>query len=222
MNFRKIRKSSFFTIFSLMPDRTKISFSSEELGLMHETHLLLTKRKVTDKLYKLFGDMRQSLAIELLEFSDLLPAPVLDDAGKISKGENYNGLPFVILDYPRYFKSDNILACRTMFWWGRHLSFTLHLQGASLDRFRTALNRNIASLSEHPVYVSTGNEPWEHHFEADNYQLIGELHNQGISWENFLAGRSFVRLAIQLPVNQIHEAEPKAIQYYKLLLNTLR
>ena len=39
-------------------------------------------------------------------------------SGKISRGENYRGLPYLILDYPAYFSQKDIFAFRTMFWWG--------------------------------------------------------------------------------------------------------
>ena len=43
---------------------------------------------------------------------DFLPAEMLFHSPKISKGENYKGLPYVMLDYPRCFGKTDIFAIR--------------------------------------------------------------------------------------------------------------
>ena len=58
-----------------------------------------------------------------------LPEEVLIQSPKISRGENYNGLPYVMLDYPRCFGKEDVFAMRTMFWWGNFFSITWHLKG---------------------------------------------------------------------------------------------
>ena len=66
------------------------------------------------------------------EYAGVGAGPAADSlepaSAKISKGENM-GLPWVMLDYPRLFGQEDVLAIRTMFWWGHCFSVTLHLKG---------------------------------------------------------------------------------------------
>ena len=59
----------------------------------------------------------------------------LNSSPKISKGENYKGLPWLVLDYPRYFNKEDIFAIRTLFWWGNFFSITLHISGKYKMRY---------------------------------------------------------------------------------------
>ena len=67
--------------------------------------------------------------------TDRLPAEVAEISPKISKGENYNGLPYVMFDYPRFFTKENVFAVRTFFWWANYFSVTLHLKGEYKEMF---------------------------------------------------------------------------------------
>ncbi|RYG23967.1 MAG: hypothetical protein EOO01_43830, partial [Chitinophagaceae bacterium] len=107
---------------------TKLQLSAEELAMVGDSHWLLTKNSIMQKAYLLFGEAAASLQSALAGESGqgaefFLPSP------KIAKGENYKGLPYVMLDYPRHFGKEDIFAFRTMFWWGNFLSFTWHLKG---------------------------------------------------------------------------------------------
>ena len=95
-----------------MMERTKVKFSTEEAALMNNAAIILTKNRVIQKVYELFGAV--SASCEDLLRSATLPEEVRSVSPKISKGENYLGLPYVILDQPRYFSNKNVLAIRTI------------------------------------------------------------------------------------------------------------
>lgn len=205
-----------------MAKRTKISFSSEEQAYLQQTDLLLSKRKITEKLYALLGEVRQTMQPVVSQYQDVLQDIPLTDVGKISRGENYLDLPYVILDYPRHFNGDNVLTCRTMIWWGQHVSFTLHLQGSQLLQHRGKLIANLPTLVQQPIYISVGPDPWQHHFEADNYQLLSQVVATSPDWPAWMQQRSFVRLAFKLPITNLQTAATVAPGFYKLLLDALR
>ena len=91
---------------------------------------------------------------------------------KISRGENYRGLPYLVLDYPAVFSAEDTFAFRTMFWWGNFFSCTLHLQGKPLDLYRDLVIDNIGHLVNYDIFLCINQSPWEYHYEVDNYKLL--------------------------------------------------
>ncbi len=149
--------------------RSKLLFSEEELSLVNNTEWLFTKQKLIQKVFDFFGDLKNSYAAEL-EANDPFPEKISSASGKISRGENYRGLPYVILDYPAKFGKDGVLALRTMFWWGNFFSITLHISGVYKSKM-SLTEKALEKLQHYGFFISGGDE-WEHHFEEDNYRLI--------------------------------------------------
>lgn len=106
--------------------------------------------------------------------------------GKISRGEKYLNLPYMVLDYPALFKTENIFAYRTMFWWGNFFSATLHLEGLSLERVRNKISTNLNKLTGKRIYICTGETPWHYHYGKDNYELLTQDHYDFINKCGFL------------------------------------
>lgn len=65
-------------------------------------HFLFIK-KITDKLFKLFGTLNTYIEDLLAQYAAVLPAEVTASKGKVNRGENYELQPYVILDSPRLF-----------------------------------------------------------------------------------------------------------------------
>lgn len=196
-----------------MSSGVKIGFSDKERAFMQQTDLLLTKRTIVDKWYTCLEQLRSNMLTNLVH----KPMPQAWKNARTSRGENYQGLPYVILDHPRYFNGHHIFACRTMFWWGNHISYTLHLQGELLTDLKPLLKDNWSSLKGHGLYISIGNEPFEHHFGADNYSLLDEVDDPA----SFLSSRQFVRIAYQIPISEVDHTVETGLRIYQLLLSAL-
>lgn len=114
----------------------------------------------------------------------------LSDHGKLSRGENYLGLPYLILDYPAKFQQDGILAIRTMFWWGNFFSITLHISGNRLP----GMNRInlLQGFAEREFYCCVSDDEWQHHFDASNYLKHPELNRSSLTK---LYDRPFLKVA---------------------------
>ena len=178
MNDRRISMSSFlinflrnYVVVSLNMDRAKIQLSREELELVQNAEWLLTKNRIIGKVYEMFALLIDD--INKLSQNNLLLFPeVFSISPKISKGENYLGLPYVMLDYPRCFGKTDTLAIRTMFWWGNFFSVTLHLKGRYKNDLVPALKNNLSFLSEHHFFLGINKDEWRHDFLPDNYVPI--------------------------------------------------
>ncbi len=112
-----------------MSNRAKIQLSKLENELVNNTEWILTKQAIINKVYLLLGELHETYASILNDERYFISIFKGTKSGKISKGENYLGLPYAILDYPAIFKKEDVFAIRTMFWWGNFFSITLHVSG---------------------------------------------------------------------------------------------
>src|SRR5450631_3207695 len=126
-------------------NEAKIQLSEEELILVENAELILTKNAIIRKVYDMFGSMAAAMKIELQ--NNPLSPDLMKTTPKISRGENFKGLPFVVLDYPRLFNRENVFAIRSLFWWGKYFSVTLHLKGVYKELFSDQLKKNDSLLS---------------------------------------------------------------------------
>lgn len=137
---------------------------------MQNASVILTKNSVLNKIKGGLEELQQLQVDTLDESGDAL---IFSVPPKISKGENYRGLPFLILDHPRYSSGPDLFFIRHMFWWGNFFSSTLHLAGEYCDRFRENIIDAYPLLTHYSVGINT--DPWEHHFEDSNYKPVSSL-----------------------------------------------
>ncbi|MFI5188026.1 MAG: hypothetical protein ACHQF0_14950 [Chitinophagales bacterium] len=179
-----------------MDHKTKIHLSSLEMDLMNNSDWILTKNNILKKAEQLLGDVQQNI----FDYTKLnlkrLPAEVTSIFPKISKGENYNGLPWRMLDYPRYFEKENIFAIRTLFWWGNFFSTTLHLSGKYKQNYSDPVIRSYEDLYKDDFYCCISDDQWHHHFEKDNYLQVKELTLK--EFTDLVQVRSFIKLSCKI------------------------
>lgn len=139
--------------------------------MMEDAALILTKNRVLEKVRMLLEEL-QARQQAFVRAGGLFAHPLFSVPPKISRGDNYLGLPYLILDYPRLFRADGIAAIRTMFWWGHFFSSTLHLSGPFAESAapRLATHPGLAARGYH---LGIHPDPWVHHFGPDNYRPLG-------------------------------------------------
>lgn len=184
-----------------MIDETKVTLSENELTLVKNVDWILTKQAIIQKVYSLFGQQVEIIRKELLN-THALPGKISLSVPKIYKGENYLQLPYVIMDYPRYFDKEDIFAVRTMFWWGNFFSITLHLRGVYKTLIKECLYGD-QSLLPNEFFMGVNEDQWQHHFEEDNFLSLSQLSRQqrvALAEKN-----NFVKLAIKFPLDKWNE-----------------
>lgn len=160
-----------------MSEAAKIHLSTFETELVNNTEWIFTKQKIIQKVHHFFG-LLQNRYKNLLENNTGLPQEILEKKGaKIAKGENYNGLPYLILDYPAIFSKENIFAIRTMFWWGNFFSISLHLSGKYFNDTKET-NKWFHYLREKNFSVCINEIEWEHDFSAENFINANDLNER--------------------------------------------
>lgn len=163
-----------------------MNFTKSELAIIEDSEFLLTKAKVITKVRDLLVKTRSEINERIENSTFSFPSGINLSTGKISKGENYKNLPYLVLDLPSLFSATDIFAFRTMFWWGNYFSCTLHLQGHSLDKYRSSVTNNISKLVGENVYIAIGDTPWHYHYEITNYTPLTKEHIEFIGSCNFL------------------------------------
>lgn len=163
-----------------------MGLSVKELNVIQNTEFLLTKRMALKKIREMLNITQSTLA-DLIETKAMrLPEKTDFSKWKISQGENYSGLPWMVLDYPAKFTKSNTFAFRTMFWWGNFFSVTLHLEGVYLDHYKKLIQANFDYLLNNNIYISVGKTPWEYHYKSDNYQKLSIKHLHTLNDIRFL------------------------------------
>ena len=202
-----------------MADKTKIMLSEQELQVVNDTNWILTKQAIIQKVNQLFNDqvaiINNYFSTLTLDSSDKL----LSVNPKIAKGENYKGLPYVMLDYPSLFDKEKIFAVRTMFWWGNYFSVTLHLAGLYKQKFVT--QNFVASLQSHDdLHICVNEDQWQHDFDASNYKPVNSFSLEAIS--KLITDKAFVKIAIKHDLHQWESIEDLLKVTYQKIIYLLR
>jgi hypothetical protein len=196
--------------------QTKIQLLPAEIELVSSPDIILTKNAILQKI-KLFFEGLQIKQFEILkDRSSQLPEEILKISPKISRGENYKGLPWLVLDNPRFFQHNNIFAIRTMFWWGNFFSITLHLSGNNKTYFLEKINNNVSVLKEHPFNIYEGDDEWEHDLDPNSYKKLSSHDDDEL--KKITSTNNFLKLAIKFPIDPLETIEENLLKNYELLV----
>ena len=189
--------------------------TAREIEVISDTEFLLSKRAAIIKIDELLSQTQNILTKIFKESRLPFPAIYKFSTGKISRGDNYRGLPYLVLDYPAMFSNENIFAFRTMFYWGNFFSVTLHLQGESLEYYRNHIFSNLNQLLDKNIYIAVGETPWEYHYESDNYVLLSE-NNQEL-----VKTCSFLKLNSKIEIKDWQQVPEFAIEFFETIIDFL-
>ena len=127
-----------------MEPSANLILSEPELAKVQDANWIFTKHLIMEKAAAILRGQVQEINNQ---FNFLLQWDAFKELTatmpKISKGENYLQLPYLILDYPAIFEKNNIFALRTFFWWGNFFSINLHISGIYKTAFQDTLLKNI-------------------------------------------------------------------------------
>lgn len=194
-----------------MANSAKIHLSEKEMALVSNSEWILDKQNVIKKVYEMFGILNEEYRRELTQ-CNYLPITIKNDSGKIFKGENYLGLPYVILDHPAHFSKTDVFAIRTMFWWGNYFSITLHVSGIYKDSINKCYSKVLELLKEKDFSICINDEEWHHELSSENYKpaiLINEEDSYNI------LSKTFFKAAMSVPLNQWDKAISRLEAYFR-------
>jgi hypothetical protein len=224
-----------------MDDRAKVRLSKEEITLVSDPDWILTKNSIMVRAVDLFAGLSEAMSGELRALSGQLQAashklqdgtvsslPPNAFTPKISKGENYLGLPYVMLDHPRLFGKEDVLAIRTMFWWGHYFSVTLHLKGQYKNLLLPVIRVHLGELVDAGFHIAVSEDEWRHEVEEGNYRPLaeatsGELRAVRKAGEAAIdmAEHPFIKLSAKCGLDKWNEAPEILMDLFRVLLHAL-
>jgi len=180
-----------------MNDTAKIHLSTVEMELVNNKEWIFTKQQIIEKVTLLLGELHGVFRKIVDDEKEILPSIFQKPGGKISKGENYKGLPYLILDYPAIFGRENIFAIRTMFWWGNFFSISLHLSG---ENFKKIKNNSgwINFFKQKDFFICINENEWEHDFQKSNFIKINDTDENQLK---IILGKNFLKVAKKIELN---------------------
>lgn len=196
-------------------DLAKIRLSQEELLLVQNAEWLLTKNRIIGKVYDMFGFLIDDIR-GLIIGSRILSSEIFAASPKISKGENYQGLPYVMLDYPRCFGKSDTFAIRTMFWWGNFFSTTLHVKGKYKNALMPVLQECLPLFADREFFININNDEWRHDFEPDNYLPISDVDTG--TFANSLIKKDFCKIAGKISLDDWSSIPGQLVTFYEIFL----
>lgn len=164
--------------------------SESELAIATDSNIILTKLAIMNKAAMLFKEQMpfidKEFATIVNEYFIKIAAP------KVTKGENYKSLPYIIFDYPAIFSKKNIFALRTMFWWGNFISITLHVCGEYKRHFEKTIIKNLVQNNE-DIFICINENQWQHNFDNNNYILFSALSQEQ---KESISQKDFIKIAL--------------------------
>lgn len=193
---------------------SKIRLSPAEAALFADAGIILTKNSVLQKTVGLLTRVQEVFITEApASIKATSPYP------KISKGENHLGLPYIILDYPRIAKGNDLFFIRSMFWWGNFYSSTLQLAGSFKQKNVTRLEKAYERLAEKEYFAGINQDPWVHHFKKDNYQAVSGLSKKAFSL--VLEESPHIKIAARWPLQEWDGAEEKLLESWMFFMSLI-
>lgn len=196
-----------------MQGKTKVSLSSFEFDLVSDPKWLLAKNDIIEKIYERFGALASA-------YQEILAQPILPEAvtaisPKIARGEKYEGLPWVMLDYPRKFSDGAVFAVRTFFWWGHFFSITLHLSGSYMHAYLPRIQNAFEAGLLNDAFISCGADAWQHHFRSENMLPMSD------ALLKRTAEVGFLKIGFNTPIKAWDNADAFLLDHFKRLLQIL-
>ena len=191
---------------------------------MMNSSFFFVKQEVTKKILHLFGKLEKELMKKVNGHSFFLShEPGIRDNGKISRGENYRCMPYLLLDCPRIFTTESVFAFRSMFLWGNEFSFTLHLQGKALETVRHKMMQHISSLQHQNFFFCVHETPWEYFFDEMNFKsLDAMLAKERDELDQLIRTKNFIKLSRKLELSEYDQAISYGLETFVILMNVLQ
>lgn len=198
-----------------MIENAKIQFSAEELELLKNTEWILTKNRIIEKIASGLAQLASGMQDEIKDFYPLVNKHIANGY-KVSRGEKYEGLPYLMLDYPRIFGKEDVLAIRVLFWWGNYFSITLHTKGRFAQNLYRVIEREPDVTG---LLMSVSGDEWNHNLSEGDYSNYDRFKLK--EWMRTTSGKGFIKLSKRVELGSWEQAGREIHQEYHQFLQMI-
>lgn len=193
-----------------------------EINLLKNADVYFKIQSLENKVSELFGIIARFLEPIIQTFNSNLKEEFQSKNAKISRGNNYKGLPWTILDYPRNIDKTGVFAIRLICLRGNTFIITLHLSGKFYHQYKTSIFENLQLLKENQYLITNGKSEWEHLITDENYIEIQSNKKLISETINKIELNQYIKFAKAIPFDQWENLDIIIEKEYKLLLSTLK
>jgi hypothetical protein len=184
--------------------------TKHELDFASSIEYPLIKHEVMSKMGLLMAETGQQLSHTFRENQ------LIDLAHhKITRGERYKQMPYIVLDYPQIKGPDFNIVLRTMFWWGHYFTCSLIVKTSLLDLEKTG--KNIRKLKKTKILV--GSNLWEQELEMDDYRKTSDLSKKQTI--KLLEAANYLKLSRKISLRHYTSLTEHATEIYSELAKAL-
>jgi hypothetical protein len=162
-------------------NQAKLQLSADEMNLATNKDVILTKHQVVKKVCELMGALSVQMQGHLTDNNFFRAPEIISSSPKISRGEQYRQMPYVVLDYPRIFSKQHVFAIRTFFWWGHYFSSTLHLKGKYQKQYEQAISAAIGKGWLNNYLMATNGDEFSFDETQGQYEKIKDSHPASVT-----------------------------------------
>lgn len=178
------------------------NLNNDELNLIQTTWYPKLKKNATDK-----------IKAQLFELGEELKEIKSNEGFKISLGENYLDLPYLVLDFPKIPGNNFSWVFRTLFWWGNYSAFEVIISKAIIQENE----QEFWNLLLDSDWVLVSDQMWSNDIQSGDFKLKKELYGLQL---NTLPG-AYVKVMRVVPIKKPESLFEGAIGFYKLFLSFL-
>lgn len=184
--------------------KSTINLTKHEIEMATDTFYPFMKQQIMDKMCNILDEVGQQVSSEVFANTPIY---------KVTKGENYKRLPYVVVDCPQLSGPHLPLACRTLFWWGYGFSFNLIIPQAKLA------NNAAYSLSQLEDWILIGDHLWENEIDEQYYKQ--GLSQEAPYWQAHIQNQTYLRIACMHNLYQYGRINELAVKWYKERIQNL-
>ena len=196
--------------------KSTIKLTKKEFDFISSKEYPITKRAVIQKFCQRFDEMGMLFRQKLVSKNIKLSAELAEADFKTTRGENYQSLPYVVLDYPKIKEKEFTLLCRTHFWWGKYISLSVMFKA---DEFEL---KNFANKLKNSIYkkikLYNGKDIWQQDLSDTHFIKLYKFSEAELYAT--MQTQLYVKLSVKVSFKNLDELEERAVAFYNEILNT--
>lgn len=140
--------------------------TKHEIAFASDTQYPLVKQRIMFKTNEMFHQTAMLVNEKMLESSWIDGKEY-----KITKGENHQKMPYMVMDCPQIKSPDFPALFRIMFWWGHYFTLNLYVRTELVNLLQTAAKLNNIKNT----YLLTGDDIWTQDVNSEDYVKLHKL-----------------------------------------------
>ena len=187
-----------------------IKLTKTEFDFLSREDYPKIKQQVIQKLCQRLDSLGVLMQQSILSTNETVMMELHQAQFKTSRGENYQQLPYVVLDYPKIKNAEFVLLFRTMCWWGKYFSLNVFLRSSSFNTKHLADILQQKSFEKVKLY--TGDDLWQQDLDHNDFIKISSLKKTDLITQ--INKKSYIKLSLKVPLKKWNELDEKAIEFY--------